>query len=159
MRIYAGTPRPTDVAINEVPCGTVLAVGDRDRSHAQPAWHLVLIDSRPIQMGWTAVYAVSGMIDVGQLLADFDRYAPLGWHTILLDDLPQTGWIEARPGQIFVLAYAQGGRPATPPAVGAAHATTGEEDATDSWDNAPEAPEHVEWPSTCSDPVLKVGVH
>ena len=153
MRIYAGTPRPTDVAINGVPCDAVLAVGDRERSYVQPAWHLVLIDGRLIQMGWTAAYTVSGMLDVSCLLADFDQYAPLGWHTVLPEDLPQTGWIEARPGRIFVLAYAQGSRPAASPAAGTAHTAADAEAAADPWDNAPDAPEPVEWPTTCSDPV------
>ena len=154
MRIYAGEPRPTDAAINGVPCGAVLAIGDRERSYIQPSWHLVLIDGRLIHRGWTEAYAISGMLDVECLLADFDTNAPLRWHTILLDHPSQAGWIAARPGQIFTLAYAQGARSTVLPTAGADQALTNEAGTADPWDNIPEAPEPVEWPSIDAEPAV-----
>ena len=106
MRLYACEQRPRDAAINGVPCTTIIAVGDRRRDYVQPAWHMALLDCRFIEMGWHAVYVTSGTFDIQKVLDDFDSHAPLGWHTILLGDFPQTGRIAARPGQIFVLAYA-----------------------------------------------------
>ena len=108
MRLYASEQRPRDAAINGVPCTTIVAVGDRRRDYVQPAWHMALLDCRFIEMGWNAVYVTSGTFDIQKVLDDFDRHAPLGWHTILLGGFPQTGLIAARPGQIFVLAYASG---------------------------------------------------
>ena len=104
MRLYASRPRPQNAAINGVPCRTVLAVGDRQDA-SETVWHMSLFDCRFLEMGWCAAYAVNGRLDIGGVLDDFNNVAPLGWHTVVLGEHPQTGVIRARAGQVFVLAF------------------------------------------------------
>ena len=103
-RLYASRPRPQNAAINGVPCRTVLAVGDRQDT-SDTVWHMSLFDCRFLEMGWCAAYAVNGSLDIGGVLDDFNNVAPLGWHTVVLGEHPQTGVIRARAGQVFVLAF------------------------------------------------------
>ena len=105
MRLYAGSPRPTNAAINGVACKTILAVGDRHRSYVQPAWHLALLDCRLIGLGWRTVLVESGTFSVEQTLEDLDRQAPNGWQSALLDDPRRAGRLEAKPGQIFPIVF------------------------------------------------------
>ncbi|CAE7438579.1 unnamed protein product [Symbiodinium necroappetens] len=114
MRLYAGSPRPTDAAINGVVCKTILAVGDRHRSYVQPAWHLALLDCRLIGLSWRTVTVEGGTFNLEQVLEDLDQHAPNGWHSVILDDRRQTGHIEARPGQIFPIVFSLGDRNSRP---------------------------------------------
>ncbi|CAE7269223.1 R1 [Symbiodinium microadriaticum] len=114
MRIFAGDPRPLDVALHGVPCHTVVAVGERRRTTRPEVWHMAIFDCRFLERGWCAAYVVNGVLNLGSILDDFNNDAPLGWRTILLGDYPQSGLLPARPGQVFVLAYtAQEGGGAT----------------------------------------------
>ncbi|CAE7942908.1 unnamed protein product, partial [Symbiodinium necroappetens] len=114
MRIFASDPRPLDVALQGVPCRTVVAVGDRRRTTVPEVWHMAVFDCRLLERGWCAAYVVNGVLNVGSILDDFDADAPLGWRTVLLGGHPQSGLLPARPGQVFVLAYTvrEGGEPA-----------------------------------------------
>ena len=108
MRLYAGAPRPTNASINGVPCRAVIAIGERPNSAVQPVWHIALLDCRFLEMGWSSFCVHAGLFDPRRILDDFDRYAPLGWHTVFLDALDLGERAQARPGQIFTLAYAAG---------------------------------------------------
>ncbi|CAE7459879.1 unnamed protein product [Symbiodinium sp. KB8] len=114
MRLFASRPRPQNAAINGVPCRTVLAIGDRQGTLG-PAWHMILFDCRFLEMGWCAAYAVNGRLDIGGVLDDFNNVAPLGWHAVVLGAHPQTGIIQARAGQVFVLAFHANADPAAVP--------------------------------------------
>ena len=105
MRLYASQPRATDVATNGVPCTAVIAVGDRRRDYAQPAWHIALLDCRLIGRGWDKVYVNSGTFCIDEVIESFDRHAPSGWRTTLLGSHAQTGFLTVRPGQVFVLVF------------------------------------------------------
>ena len=105
MRIFAGDPRPLDVALHGAPCRTVVAVGDRRRTTRPEVWHMAVFDCRFLERGWCAAYVVNGVLNLSSILDDFNNDAPLGWRTILLGGYPQSGLLPARPGQVFVLAY------------------------------------------------------
>ncbi|CAE7680575.1 unnamed protein product, partial [Symbiodinium sp. CCMP2456] len=105
LRLFAAQPRPYDVAIQGVPCRTVLAAGEHREEVQQPPWHLVILDCRPIEDGYRALRAYNRVIDVQSLLDDFQQDTPFGWCVCLSGGLPQIGELETLPGQLLSLRY------------------------------------------------------
>ncbi|CAE7223156.1 unnamed protein product [Symbiodinium sp. CCMP2456] len=102
--LFAAQPRPTDVAIQGVPCRTILAVGERYDEDWRRSWHLVVLDCRPLEDGCRALHVYNRIVDVAGLLDEFNREAPHGWRAALRDGT-QTGELVTVPGQTLSLIY------------------------------------------------------
>ena len=101
--LFPATPRPTDVALNGVPCQTVVAVGDTANAAQLVDSHLVILDCRALAAGWLTVPAYEGWIDTHEVLDHLREWAVPGWQ-LYFSDSHDTRFRRAAPGQVFKLS-------------------------------------------------------
>ncbi|CAE7346300.1 unnamed protein product [Symbiodinium sp. CCMP2456] len=104
MRLFAARPAPLDAELGGVPCEAIVAVGEHGVASSN-TWHMVILDCRPLEDGWQAIYAEGRYLDVLRLLDDLDRAAPLGWRTCFVGNVPPSGSLPVTPGQVLTFRY------------------------------------------------------
>ncbi|OLP92715.1 hypothetical protein AK812_SmicGene25476 [Symbiodinium microadriaticum] len=109
VHLVPARPRPRDVSISGVPCRTVIGVCDKSHPSYSATEHFVLLDCRPIEMGWKAYGASQGRLDVGRLLDSFSDEAPAGWQACVMEFQWRHGFLPTEPGQILTIIYAYDG--------------------------------------------------
>ena len=61
------------------------------------------MDCRHLARGWRAAYILDGRLDAQLVLLALADGTPAGWRAVFLEDVPASGFLRARPGQVFTL--------------------------------------------------------
>ena len=107
MRLYAANPVPRDVACDGIPCSAVVAVADGLALEPAAVWSLALLDCRHLEQGWRAIYVLDGSCDALAASRALALEAPAGWQVAFVEEVPLSGLLPARPGQVFTLLFVQ----------------------------------------------------
>ncbi|CAE7700056.1 rsmH [Symbiodinium sp. CCMP2592] len=113
LTVQASRPPVEDVALDGYPCITVAAVSD-DISKVPippgrwiPPRHTVIIDARPLLMGFLLEHSVQGRINHSDLVDNLSVFVPEGYQVQLdgapIDDAGE--FLHVHPGHVLVATY------------------------------------------------------
>ena len=105
LQLFPAHPRPQNASINGVPCRTVVAVGERECAALDTERHQVLLDCRPIEEGWKAVFAHFGQLDLRAIASDLSECCPPGWRVSFSPNQGADGWVFTQPGQVLEVSF------------------------------------------------------
>ena len=110
LRIVPSQPRIEDVAVDGVPCRTVLSVyEDIPPVSSRDPW--ILLDLRDLFMGWQSLRADEGVISCRDLIDKISQTVGRG-NPLRIQGFPDNGdLLEVSPGQVLIVSAREGATP------------------------------------------------
>ena len=107
VHLVPAQPRVANIALDGLPCRTVLVVGTKPAAaDVSAVW--VIIDARDLFAGWYSYLAASGSVSSPELLAAVHHTLPAGWQARLVDVSSDIESFEVQSGQVFQVVAVRG---------------------------------------------------